>query len=274
MRSEGKHGSEASREPHTPPGRRHEPWRWAGAVLCAAALLAGLGGCLTAEPLTPYPNAVVVSHPDKVNPALGYEELREAYSTSPDRNPDGLGVFEPIEARSRMLLLPAALELLREERNRIAYARTPEEQAAVLRSVRDFMAGNVAFTGVLRSYRPQVVNARWYLPEGIYLIDDRGRKFTPTRIEEAPTRYEFFLKYPDPGPYSTTADVPVISTGFPLIVFPRAAIAPETRAVTLYFAAVQRRYSFTWIFDPAYVPKRDDLGPQHGGGMNRLFGKP
>jgi hypothetical protein len=243
---------------------------------CALALAALLAGCLTTRPFAPYPDTVTVRHPAQVDGRLSYEELREEYTTSPRRNPDGLGVFEAIEPRSRMTLWLWEIQEKQEEANRIAYARTAEEQAKVLAGLREFHAGHVVFEGVLLSNGKEIADARWYLPEGIYLVDDAGRKFKPLAVAEG-----FFMKewlilwWPQLNPNnSSSADIFRWVTGYPRIVFPGEAIGPRTRAVTLYFAAAMLRFSFTWIFDPTYVPERQNLGPPHGAGMNRLFGQP
>jgi len=59
-----------------------------------------------------------------------------------------------------------------------------------------------------------------------------------------------------------------------VIVFPGEAIRDETRALTLYFAAAGRRFSFTWIFDSSYSPPRRASSFDAGSGMERLFGSP
>jgi hypothetical protein len=240
-------------------------------VALAAALLL-LGGCLTSRPIAPFPDSVVVPPPGQIDANQTYDDLREQFSTSPNRNPDGLGVVESLEARSRMTLWPYELEAKREEANAVAYQRTPQDQETVLARVRDFHAAHVVFEGVLLSTVKEFADARWYLPEGIYLVDDRGRKFKPLAVDEDRVKTEYLVYLPPVSQYSTTADIPRWSTGFPRLVFPGEAIGPQTKAIVLYVAAAGRRISFTWIFDSAYVPSRQNLGPAQGAGMHRLFG--
>jgi hypothetical protein len=239
--------------------------------ILAAAMLAG---CLSSRPIAPSPEVAVVARQGEVPGEVSYEDLREAYTTSPNRDPDGVGVFEAIEPRSRMTLWVGELEAKREEANRIAYARAADEQAAVLAQVREFHAQYVVFEGVLLSPGPEFANARWYLPEGIYLVDDQGAKFKPERVDEGQRKFEWLIYLPPVSQYSSSADVPRWVTGYPRIVFPPQAITPQTKAVTLYFAAAGLRFSFTWIFDTQYDPSRETLGGPSGRGMNRLFGRP
>ena len=239
-------------------------------LLLAAGLAAA---CAVSQPIAPFPDSVVVPPPARVDGALSYEELREAYTTSPNRNPDGLGVFFPVDARSYMTLWSWALERKREEVNRLAYARTDADHETVLRRAQTFHADQVVFQGLLLANGQEFVDARWYLPEGIYLVDDAGRKFMPTQVAESLIRSELriVLRRSATG---GAVDARARAEGFPVIVFPAEAIGERTRAVTLFFAAAGRRFSFTWIFDSAYVPQRQALRPEHGGGMDRLFGTP
>ncbi len=243
-------------------------------ALALFALGVLLSGCVTVRPITPYPDMVTVPRPGQADARRSFDQLREDYTTSPQRNPDGLGVFEAIEPRSSMTLWVPEIQEQWEEANRVAYARSPLEQAAVLARVREFHAAHVVFEGVLLSPAKEFSDARWYLPEGIYLVDDAGRKFMPQSVEENKLRTEYLAYLPPVSQYSSTADIPRWSTGFPRITFAGDAITPATRAITLYFAAAAHRVSFTWVFDPAFVPQRQSLGPQHGAGMNRLFGQP
>src|SRR5262249_53180365 len=141
-------------------------------------------------------------------------------------------------------------EAKREDANRVAYARTPEEQAAVLARGRDFLTTHVVIQGVLLASTKEFADARWYQPEGIYLVDDQGRKFKPVAVDEGNLRSERLIYMPPVSQYTTTADTPRWVTGSPRVVFPAEALTPATRALTLYFAAASRRFSFTWQFAP------------------------
>lgn len=232
-----------------------------------------LSGCVATRPFTPFPQSVVVAKQGQVDGKRSYDDLRDAYTTSPNRNPDGLGTFEAIEPRSRFTLWVGELEAKREEANRVAYARSPEEQAAALAQAHQFHAEHVVFEGQLIAPTAEFTNARWYMPEGVYLVDDQGRKFKPERVDEGAPKSERLIYMPPVNQYTSTADIPRWVTGTPRLVFPAAAITEQTKAVTLYFAAAGLRFSFTWIFDPRFTPGGSPESSA-GGGMNRLFNKP
>ncbi len=238
-----------------------------GALMILAGVV--LGGCLSSAPLVPRPDTVYVPHPDHVPPGLSAEELLEQYAVSPNRDPDGLGVLPAVWLQSRMLLLvkEAALDL--EARNRVAYARSEEEQAVAMAATRTFYQDHVVFEGWLAGDYDPGVDTDWYKPEGIYLIDDRGRKFHP--IDTGPAAgaryYGMVLGW------ALRADLSPKPESYPRIIFPGEAIGPETRAVTLYFAALYRRMSFTWVFDPQYVPQPSGEGREYESDIKRLWGR-
>ncbi len=232
---------------------------WAGPVLSA---------CSAGQPVTPRPDTVYVPHPDRVPADMSAEDLLELYAVSPDRDPDGLGVLPTLWLQSRMALVVPEAILDLERRNKLAYARTDEEQAAAVAARQAFFSEYVLFEGWLIGDIVDGVRPEWYLPEGIYLVDDRGRKFRPVNVDDAqrPLSYWYWLvrelfiaRGADVAsqsfPHTVYPRPEMIPQSFPRIVFPRAAITPQTRAVTLYFAALFRRMSFTWVFDPAYVPQ-------------------
>lgn len=219
---------------------------WVAAAL--PALL--LAGCLAGPPVAPRPDTVYVPPPDRAPADEPAEALLERYAASPNRDPDGLGVLPTVWLQSRMILVPRQARLELERRNRLAYARDEAQQAAALAVVDDFFDRHVLFEGWLIGDLVEGVQPQWYLPEGVYLVDDRGRKFLPLSVENQvqPAYYQLVLAL------SVVGTGPVNPQGYPRIVFPREAIGPETRAVTLYLAALFRRMSFTWVFDPDYVP--------------------
>jgi hypothetical protein len=240
-------------------------------MICVFTL--ALSACLTGRPVMPYPERVLVPRPG-AQAGLTFEELREANTASPDRDPDGLGVFEAIEPRSVMTLWTGELEAKRQEANRVAYARSEAEQAAALAQAREFHTRHVVFHGRLLAAVPELARAGWYLPEGVYLVDDQGRKFKPELVDEGKLTSERLIYLPPVSAFSSTAEIPRWVTGYPMLVFPGQAITPETRAVTLYFAAAGQRFGFTWIFDPGHDPARRGPGPAARRGLGRLLGGP
>lgn len=253
---------------------RHSRWR--GALRLAllapvAALL--LGGCLTPFPVTPRPDTVHVPHPAEVPQDVPVAELRKRYAVSPDRNPDGLGVLDSVWLNSRLTLVLWEMERAREARNRIAYARSEAEQARVLAERRAFFADHVVFEGLLISRLPELVEPGWYMPEGVYLVDDRGRRFEPVAARQGDPlfRVETWIRRNAAGSYSLGQSAVV--AGYPVLVFPGEAIGPDTRAVSLYLAAAERRMRFTWVFDPDYaLPERQHPGLAPDPGADRLWG--
>lgn len=228
-----------------------------------------LSGCLSSAPLVPRPDTVYVPHPDHVPPELSAEELMEQYAASPNRDPDGLGVLPAVWLQSRMLLLVTEAALDLEARNRIAYARSEAEQAAAMAATRAFHEDHVVFEGWLAGDYDPAVNTDWYKPEGIYLIDDRGRKFRPIDTGPAAGAHYYGMVLG----WALRGDLSPKPESYPRIVFPAEAIGPETRAVTLYLAALYRRMSFTWVFDPRYVPQPSGEGREYESDIKRLWGR-
>jgi hypothetical protein len=252
-------------------------WLWLPSVrrsllLALLPLLPLLAGCLTSDPVVPLPTVVYVPNPAAAEPAevaaLGPAALKERYSASPNANPQGLGVYGYVWPQSRMALMTWPMQQQLEARNRIALRRSPERHAAVLQERRAFFEDNVVFWGMLYSYNPFPVDPDWYLPEGVYLEDDRGRIFRPTRVGHADVQF-FFEEY-----YRSIQHAPgepAVQVAYPEFVFPKGAITPETRAVTLYLAAVQRQMGFTWVFDETYVPSFERFDPDSGVGLERVM---
>jgi len=149
--------------------------RLAGAL--AAALL--LAACATAVPVVPYPDVVQAPHPLGLAEAADAEAVLETYSASPNRNPDGLGTLDALWLNSRMTLVPWPVARAREAANRLAYARTAEEHERVLAEARALYAQHWVFEGLLLSDVPAAAQVDFYLPDGVYLVDDRGRRFRP-----------------------------------------------------------------------------------------------
>jgi hypothetical protein len=230
--------------------------RLAGAL--AAALL--LAACATAVPVVPYPDVVQAPHPLGLAEAADAEAVLETYSASPNRNPDGLGTLDALWLNSRMTLVPWPVARAREAANRLAYARTAEEHERVLAEARALYAQHWVFEGLLLSDVPAAAQVDFYLPDGVYLVDDRGRRFRPQVARNA-------------DPLTTARAISRFGEahyGYPRLVFPAEAITAETRAVSLYFAALNRRLRFTWVFDPTYeLPPGPGLGS--GRETNRLF---
>jgi len=214
-------------------------------------LMLSLGGCLYSGAIRPFPSEVLVPHPEKTQTDLTGQELESLYSTSPDLNPDGQGVLPVFWPQSRMILITPAVAIEREKQNRIALARTEQEQQQAIDQAGKYYGTQVVFEAILLSDRPRLVDAKWYLPKGLYLMDDQGRKFYPVKIN--PGQARFFLETSRIShPPGSRNSGPGPSRGYPEIVFPGDAITQSTRAVTLYFAAYQKRVSFTWIFDPDF----------------------
>ena len=237
-------------------------------VLLVLAVLA-LGGCLTSGPMIPRPEIVYVPHPDRVPSDLTAEELLEFYAASPNRNPDGLGVLPTVWLQSRMMLVVREVQIDHERRNKLAYARSDEEQAAALRKQEQYFRERVLFEGWFIGDSIGAVQPEWYLQEGVYLIDDRGRKFLPLAVgnQVDPSYYKLIKKL------KWEQGVVIIPESYPRIEFPKSAITPQTKAVTLYFAALYRRMSFTWVFDPDYVPAASAAGPSLDRGVPGIWNR-
>ncbi len=229
-------------------------------ALLALAAAWGAQGCTAPVPAAPYPSTVRVEHPLRAPEGMDYEGLLERYSVSPERNPDGLGVLGTVWLNSYMTLLTRPALEKREERNRIAFARNPAEQRAVLGRLRALLRERWIFEGVLVGDLRRALRMEFYRPEGIYLVDDAGRKFLPLSVSEAE---------PVTAP-SVGSEFGIGHYSLPRLEFPAAAITPSTRAVSLYFAALQKRVRFTWIFDPDYEWPRG-RNALEGARGNRLF---
>jgi hypothetical protein len=212
-------------------------------------------------PLTPYPEPAYVPHPLQVPPGTSYEELMELYSTSPNRNPDGLGVLDTVWLNARLTLLTFETARAREERNRIAYARGEVEQRRVLAEQQALFDRYWIFEGVLLGDLPKVLEVAFYQPEGIYLVDDRGRKFLPVSASNLESA----------APLVAASRFGQGHVSYPSLLFEKQAIEGSTRAVSVYFAALQKRLRFTWIFDPDYSMPAGGADLEGGQGRNQLF---
>ena len=241
--------------------------QWCGMLGCVMAAL-GLMGCLYSDPIVPLPSVVYVPSPQTLDGTRSAKQLKAIYATSPNLNPQGLGVYEYVWSQSRMTLMSWPLQERLEELNRIAFRRTPERQAKVLAERRAFFEENVIFWGMLFSDNSFPVDPEWYTPEGVYLVDDKGQVFRPTAVRRANLLY-FFEEY-----YRSVQHAPEgqgMEVSYPEFVFPREAMTPQTRSVTLFLAAVQRQMSFTWVFDETYVPAFERFDPEQGVGMERVL---
>lgn len=238
-----------------------------GAIIVVAMLIAAttllLTGCITAAYILPYPDTVYVIHPDKLGGALSEEKLREMYTVSPNRDPDGWGALATMERNSQMTLMVKQTILAIERGNRLAYARSEAEQRKILNAHEEFFRSHVLFHGILLGVFLEATKPSWYLPEGIYILDDQGRKFLPVIAEELPERSYNPLVRP-----SKSGELYI---GYPRLVFSKAVISAETRAITLHFARLRQRVAFTWIFDEGYVPNRERDSREHGKGFNRMW---
>lgn len=243
------------------PGTQAVIWRSVSFLLGMLAGLGGISACTGPVPTTPYPTVVRVVHPEQAPVGKSYEDLEELYSASPERNPDGLGVLRSIWLNSRITLLtwPALKDQV--EKNRIAFARDKSEHQLALRQARALFDKQWVFAGILLGDFDETLEVEFYEPHGIYLIDDKGRKFLPLSVE-------------DRDPLIQSAVRSRIGVGrytLPLLIFPKQAITSETRAISLYLAALHRRVRFSWIFDPNYdlpLTESERLG---SGEANRLF---
>ena len=218
-------------------------------------------GCAGPVPVTPFPKVVRVAHPAKAPQGMSHEALMEMYSASPERNPDGLGVLRLVWLNSRMTLLTWPAMAIRLEKNRIAYAIGKSGQAKRVSQAKAFFEKHWIFEGILLGDIPEGLKVEFFQPDGIYLIDDSGRKFRPLSVKNR-----------DP------LTLPVIRSRFnvvhyslPLLVFPKQAISRQTRAISLFLAAFHKRARFTWIFDPDYELPLSDSERLGGGERKGLF---
>ncbi len=229
-------------------GRPHRTWAVAGLWglklglgLSLALLLAGCGW----RPMVPHPQVVYVPFPWEVDSELEMEEIEKMYSASPDSNPEGLGELETVWGQSFMTLEVWEYRRQLEEKNKLAYARTVTEQTIVLEEGESHYRNNVVFSGIVVGRHEEYLQMDLYGPEGIYLMNDQGEKFLPALVENvdpilASDKYDF-------GEFGETR------WEFPHIVF-SFEVTPNTRWIRLYLAIFQKRMSFTWVFDPNYVP--------------------
>ena len=248
------------------------PGRRSWVVVLLAGLVWALGGCSPLPESIPYPDTVYVPRPMAADPKLSGRELMEMYSTSPNLNPDGLGEFTIAWANSHMTLQVWEVARKRQLKNRVALARSDAEQEKAMREMEAFHRKFLVFSGNLKSYFHPGSKPESYQPNGIYLVDDRGRKFLPqvlgngrgNTIPTFRTVNQKSLRGPSGENLSTTFR-------YPYLLFPAEAITEKTRAVTLYFAARQKRMSFTWVFDPQYVPERRSGGAGLPEGFERMW---
>ena len=238
--------------------------RLAAALLVPPILAAVLTGCvLTPSYVLPYPDTVYVPHPDNLDGDLPVDKLNEIYTTSPNRDPDGLRPLNTMERNSQMTLIVEPIVVDKERRNRIAYARTDSEQQVVMDAHKRYFQEHVLFQGTLLSVFAEGVTPDWYQPEGIYLLDDKGRKFLPLKVEVEPKQSYI--------PLFRGGEFGSLHIGYPVLVFSKEAISAETRAITLYFAIFQSRAAFTWVFDENYDPRRQRETRDHGKGFDRMW---
>jgi hypothetical protein len=222
--------------------------------------LIAISGCYV-SPIAPHPDKVYVPYPDEADPSLTLAELEEMYTASPDPEPDAdvLPPFEIVFDQSYLMLVASEITRKREALARMAYARTDEEQARILRSVEFEHQQFIEFEGFLIGFFLPLLDLYLYQPEGIYLLDDGGRKFMPVSAYNS-----------DPVlPPAEASEFGAAFHAFPHIKFPRGAIGPSTRAISLYIAAPDRRLRFTWIFDPAY--QLPDVRDRPGAERKRRF---
>ena len=255
--------------------RKPRFWRLARRFYGSALILTSLlmPGCLFQAPMTPYPSVARAPHPLRIPPDLSMAELERQYTVSPDRNPDGLGVFELIWPQSTVTLTVWELERAWERQEQIAYARSDEEQRGLSLERERFYRSRVVIKGMLISYFEDPVSAKWYQPEGIYLMDDRGRKFFPSEAGPGPRELhqELRLNQIATGMKLQRSQW---AAGYPLLVFPGEALTRETRALFLYLAAGRRRVRFAWVFDPSYEPPGGNHSPLEGDEVNRFWAAP
>ncbi|MDH5750782.1 MAG: hypothetical protein OEZ59_00005 [Deltaproteobacteria bacterium] len=226
-------------------------------------------GCLAARPLAPHPSVVYVPRPGQINSTLGEDELQTMFTTSPDRNPDGLGVYELIWPQSSMTLVPWELQRFREERRKTAYARSESEHEQALSDMEKTFGNHVIFQGYLISYFSRFTEPGFYEPEGIYLLDDRGRKFKPVKTGTGYRDYQQEIRLRETGA-GYKLEESAYHFGYPHLYFPGDALTPQTKALMLFFAASDKRIRFTWIFDPDYVVPGGSVDAHMGRDMDKL----
>lgn len=217
-----------------------------GGALLLPVVMALLSGCITHAPLAPHPTVVYAPHPHQADGSLDKETLREMYTASPDVDPDGLGPVDWIWDQSYMTLVVWPLEEQRQELARIAQARTEQQHREKLIAARFSYQDHLVFEGFLVGDFAPFLQVERYLPESIYLIDDRGEKSYPISARSGDPLI--------PQLAGAQSDFGAASYGYPFLVFPRWTVLPGTRSISLYFATTEKRIRFTWVFDPSYEP--------------------
>ena len=227
-------------------------------------------GCLASWLSVPAPQVVRVVHPHQPQPNKSMKELFYAYTTSPNRDPDGQGVLPIFWPQSQATLVVESLARQWEAGNKTAFARNDEQQQTAEETIAKNHRESVVIHTVLFADHPPAADPEWYLPEGIYLLDDKGRKFVPKKI--TPQDAEFIFHYSLLSTFQT--DYKKVGNSvvrFSRLVFPGEAVTKETRALFLYFAAYQRRLRFAWVFDPTYQLPETSTGGDYGTGLKRAF---
>ncbi|MCH8883590.1 MAG: hypothetical protein IIA41_08850 [SAR324 cluster bacterium] len=219
-----------------------------GLGLMLALLLVGCGG----RPMIPHPQVVYVPYPWEVKSSLSAEEIKEMYSASPDPNPEGLGHLDTVWGQSFITLEVWEYRRQIEEKNKLAYARTVTEQTIVLEAGESHYSRNVVFSGIVVGDFAELLQLDRYGPEGVYLMNDRGEKFLPTLAENLEPLIGAY-RHPEAVEFEIN-EYGLTFWAFPHIEFP-LEITPDTKWIRLYLAIFQKRMSFTWVFDPDYVPQ-------------------
>lgn len=240
--------------PNTPWPQNRQRTRSRISIIGFMVVCMGLVGCLSSKPMVALDSVVYVPHPFDDKGDLSREELVDLYSASPNRNPEGLGVLDSIWLQSRMTLIVWEISRAEEKLKRIAYARSPAEQRLKLQEAELYHQIFVLFRGVLVGWYEDLVDLTIYTPEGVYLIDDRGRKFLPKSVPRTfidHWRDRSFEPTPSGGLRESVSEV---FWGYPNVIFSSEVITRESKAITLFLASPKERMSFTWVFDPDYTP--------------------
>jgi len=241
-------------------------------LLLAAALLTWVpAGCLFVEPTRFYPSTVRAPHPDRVPPGAEREELEEMYTAGPELARHPMERESALLPLSRVTLVVWELNLLEAEVHREVYARSGAEQRTVVARNRALFDAHLVFRVYLHGLTRDSVDIESYLPEGVFLLDDRGRKFRPSPVSSpALKRLENLIPTRINREGEVEPGVPHWA-GTNVLFFPRAAIGPDTRAVTLYFARPFYRVGFTWAFDESYEAAERTGRARYASGMKRLW---
>lgn len=201
------------------------------------------------------PKMVSVPHPDRVDPDTTLADLQTMYTASADDDPAGLGPWDLFYHDSSFTLSVWEMERRELERDRIAFARTPEEHAAKLEQEKGVYRQFVVFQGELTGRFKEGVSARAYENiQGIYLLDDTGRKFYPVSMED---NYKNSVEgnrlyRQKEGDYTfkeRNGDAVTVYTAYPRLIFPGEALTAKTRSVSLFFASGGRLAKFSWVFE-------------------------